>query len=119
MRCLARFTALSLLCVWAVAFGESQAQNGQWLHDTLKAGEGPAGQVPTKAFILDMNATGFVQGAWDAYADVGILCGSVTAGQTRQVVLNYLEAHPERWQEPAILSVRDALLQHFPCKSHK
>ena len=40
---------------------------------------------------------------------------NVTAGQMRDVVVKYLEIHPERRHLPAMMSIMTAAVQAFPC----
>ena len=43
--------------------------------------------------------------------------GGVTRGQTRQVVLHYLESHPERLHLSIRLLALEAMREAWPCKS--
>ena len=47
--------------------------------------------------------------------DFCIRTSGVTMGQSRAVVLRYLEIHPELRHQPAGLLVLQALMQAFPC----
>ena len=61
---------------------------------------------------------GFLQGVWYAAGYYSLKAHAVGAGvtvnQTCHVVGRYLDAHPERWHEPAVILVVDALNEAFP-----
>ncbi len=69
----------------------------------------------TKAdYLLAGNYLGYVQGVAEATASDYSLPSGVTADQLCRVVAKFLEKHPERWNEPASLLVRNALQEAFP-----
>lgn len=61
--------------------------------------------------------TGYVIGVFDVVD--GILACSpddVTVKQVKQVVFNYMKAHPEKWSNSADSSVVAALQSAWPCR---
>lgn len=70
---------------------------------------------PLDAFKMGGYA-GYVVGVWDTtvyyfYSDTNY---NVSKDQLCHVVGKYLDAHPERWNEPARALVTTAILQAFP-----
>jgi hypothetical protein len=73
---------------------------------------------------LQLVCSGYVSGVLDTLAIYrnllkrGIVClpGSVTMGEAKDVVVNWLRAHPEERQFTAAGSVTAALQETFPCK---
>jgi hypothetical protein len=63
-------------------------------------------------------AAGFVQGAGEM-GNRFLFCLPVdfTNAQLVGVVRSFLQDSPQRWREPAINLVRDALMTDFPCSS--
>jgi hypothetical protein len=43
---------------------------------------------------------------------------AVTVGQVRNIVVRYLEEHPEEWHYSSIVLVTNALDEAFPCEAH-
>jgi len=61
---------------------------------------------------------GYVTAVYDVYDLKGIICPdneNVTVGQVNAIVAKYLNNNPERWSEPALYLVADALKLAFPC----
>jgi len=69
------------------------------------------------SFYSDGFYTGYVSGVYDSYAGV-LFCptGSVSLGQVCDIVLKYLQDHPEVRNKPANEIVVDALKEVWPCK---
>lgn len=68
-------------------------------------------------------AAGYVVGVFDATEGV-LFCapkdkGGVSVLQVKQVVFNYMKAHPKQWNYSARNSVVAALRATWPCKDHK
>jgi hypothetical protein len=62
---------------------------------------------------------GYVLGSYDALSSRhGVCADSQTdAGRIATTVARYLQAHPQRWNEPAFTLVSDALTHAFPCQT--
>jgi hypothetical protein len=61
----------------------------------------------------------YVAGVHDTLDALGIVCAStsVSVGQVSAVVAKFVKENPERWDEPAVGLVSDALIKAFPCKA--
>ena len=60
---------------------------------------------------------GFIGGVYDA-CDGAFFCASPsdpTQGEIVSTVSKYLKENPERWNEPAVVLVVDALKEAYPC----
>ncbi len=57
---------------------------------------------------------GFNVGVYDATDHIYRGEENITRGQINKIVMIYLKAHPERWNEPAVDLVMDALKEAFP-----
>lgn len=62
---------------------------------------------------------GYVSGVFDAYSGVVFCAPNVTVGQVSALVVQYVNAKPERWTENGAVLVTDALKQAFPCPKKK
>jgi hypothetical protein len=60
---------------------------------------------------------GFIAGASDATFKKGIYCSpsDITYVQSNAIVANYLEKHPEKWNQPAVDIVVQAMQEVYPC----
>lgn len=65
-------------------------------------------------------ATGYVLGVLDFAQDVLVCMPTGDAGvgvrQAKQIVFNYMQKHPELWNQSADISVVNAVQEVFPCK---
>ena len=61
--------------------------------------------------------TGYIVGVFDTLSTV-MVCAPhrITIIQVKHVVYNYMQKHPESWDESADMSVTAALIQVWPCK---
>jgi hypothetical protein len=57
-----------------------------------------------------------VYDSWDLEQDLS-MCRLNVAGQVVAVVAQYVEAHPEKWEQPAALLVSQAILE--ACKKNR
>ena len=59
----------------------------------------------------------YLLGLIDAYANAGVLCPPEGVGnrQMEQIAFNYVRDHPEFWQYPMSVIIRDALAA-YACK---
>lgn len=72
---------------------------------------------------------GYITGAADGWTDAGeaatpphpMFCPppNVSTGDLRDVVLTYMQGHPERGKEAASFIVLSSLNEHFPCAETK
>lgn len=61
-------------------------------------------------------ASGYVIGVFDVVDGVTVCSpGDATVKQVKQVVFNYMKAHPEKWNNSADSSVVAALRSTWPC----
>jgi hypothetical protein len=106
----------------AVGHGNAQALRGdQFL--AMLSGE-RAHHVP--GFVNKANGMGYLQGVLDAYMvfstrDPGlrIYCmpaEGISVAQAREIVIKWLELHPNRLQEQARILIFHALADSFPCR---
>lgn len=110
------FLIFSTSVLFATASAAAPAEHdGEWLNRYLAAWDAPATERSHEDFMLGMTVAGYVNGVWDSLATEGTLCGTINVAQMTKLVLNYTNAHPERWREPAVLLVRDAFLAHYAC----
>jgi hypothetical protein len=74
---------------------------------------------PHTDYTRAMRYSGYVIGVYDALELTDQACtpGNTSVGQVNAVVAKFLTANPERWAEPAVLLVRDALTTAFPCRA--
>ncbi|MBM4053083.1 MAG: hypothetical protein FJ264_00110 [Planctomycetes bacterium] len=80
-------------------------------NDKAVAGQKEVDWLKTGLYI------GFVGGVYDA-CDGAFFCASPsepTQGEITAVVSKYLKEHPERWNEPAVVLIVDALKAAYPC----
>jgi hypothetical protein len=64
---------------------------------------------------------GYIVGVWDALSLSGAVCG-VEGFSTEQAVAvgrKYLGDHPERWNTPPVVLLRDAFTATFPCPARR
>ena len=102
------FTVFVLSCHSAFAMSGNDLIDG--MRSYLKAEKDY-----TKAdYLLAGNYMGYVQGVAEATVSVYSLPGGVTPDNLYHIVANYLEKNPQRWSEPAVHLVRNALLEAFP-----
>ena len=61
--------------------------------------------------------TGYVTGVYDSISSFDLVCGTtqVTTAQVTAIVAKFLKQNPERWNEPAVGLVAEALAKAFPC----
>ena len=113
-----RFLALSLVCI---ATGV-RAQTGEELRTELEYDEAAARKDGSIEHAYNAgHGVGFVVGEAFGLAAGGVLCfpNDIQAKQALAIVKNYLDAHPERWQEKSHYLIRDALLAVYACKRAK
>jgi len=69
----------------------------------------------TKAdYLLSGIYMGYVQGVAEATVPDYSLPSGVTPDDLYHIIANYLEKHPNKWNEPAANLVRSSLLEAFP-----
>ena len=67
---------------------------------------------------MELYWNGFVAGSEHVFQGLKYICPQgVTAGAVEQVVINYLQSHPEKWGEDPSLSVFYSMHELYPCKS--
>ena len=98
---------------------EAQFFTGATLMDEWKAFQrANAGQLQPSDTITDAikngHYMGFVMGVWNTANYYYVTPGGITGAQMFHVVGKYLEEHPQRWHESAVILVVDALNQAFP-----
>ena len=77
-----------------------------------------ANQKSPEANYADARAyMSYVEGVSDALQLQKVTCHTqdVTLGQLSEIVAKYLSSNPERWNEPAIFLVSDALRRVYSC----
>ncbi|MCJ7597981.1 MAG: hypothetical protein MUO41_05010 [Methyloceanibacter sp.] len=104
------FIGLLMLVVAGVnAHAEGYFDDGDTLYYTCREKEGdPFSQGA---------CLGTVSGAWDMMRALGYVCKvkGVTRAQAKDVVLKYLEDHPEKRKGPAVLNIILAMEAAFDC----
>ena len=70
------------------------------------------GYVMGVADMIDANSTLDISG----FSPICIPSETVTVGQLRRVVVKYLNSHPEKTHDPAVVLVVVALREAFPCQ---
>ena len=113
-------TVLTLIC-FPPELSHSAALNGDQLLKMLK-NEAESG---IEANVNRARAMGYVQGIQEAYLvmstrdpNLKIYClpaEGISNAQARDVVVRWLEAHPKRLSEPAMLLVFHALADAYSC----
>jgi hypothetical protein len=60
---------------------------------------------------------GFIKGVTDTTFKTGLYClpNNITTGKDDEMVANYLEKHPEKWNQPAVDIVVKAMQETYPC----
>jgi len=60
---------------------------------------------------------GFIKGVTDTTFNTGLYClsNNITTGKDDEMVANYLEKHPEKWNQPAVDIVVKAMQEAYPC----
>lgn len=89
------------------ASAAAQYMDGNRLYGRLQAGKRSDGAVE------EAIAIGYVTGVADASPNC--IPDEVTVGQLSKIILQYLEAHPEKRQLPAVTLVTTAISEKFPC----
>jgi hypothetical protein len=99
------FLLAAMLAIPASA--AAQFMDGNRLYGRLQAGKRSDGAVEGAI------ASGYVTGVADAYPNC--IPAGVTVGQLSDIILQYLEDHPEKRQLPAVTLVATAISERFPC----
>lgn len=88
--------------------------NGNDLKKILDEQEGGKGSFSEGVYA------GYVSGVSDAL-DGTVYCipSQTTIRQSNAIVKKYLEANPEKWNEPGSMLIVEALSKAFPCKRGK
>jgi len=123
--CLSVIGAVLIVTCVFVDLARAQALSGDQLLFMLK------GESSTK-YQTNVNryrAMGYIQGLLDSYTvfstrdpSLNIYClplKGVSSSQARKVIVKWLEEHPKRLKEQARILVFHALLEAYPCITHK
>lgn len=95
---------------------QAQFISGNKLVSLMREYEKASRDVPNTSYGDAGRFQGYVAGVHDAFGGVAFCTPPrTTNGQVEQVVVQYINAHPARWAEPANLLVVTALNQAFPC----
>ena len=106
---------LQILCISVSA----QFYNGHAMLPKMREfqkmtrGESNASQIEAAEFA------GYVLAVFDALsAGDNLICShsGVTQLQVTMIAINYINAHPKRWNEPACYIITAAFLEAFECK---
>jgi hypothetical protein len=111
-----------LVIIFIVLFAPmAEAQfSGQDLVDEWKAYQRVTSKSSGKRTdqVQAADYMGFLQGVWDTASYYDFTPHGAGKGMTVhdlcRLVGKYLERHPERWHEPAVILVMDALNEAFP-----
>jgi Rap1a immunity proteins len=118
-------TAIALVLVFLVGApvpGEPGVMDGNKLKEGLDNFEKMSRHTATNEEVFaHLGAQGYVAGVADSYEVLGVVCvpSKVTLGQLQDVVLKYLDAHPEGRHNIAASLVLKALTEAFPCGKAK
>ncbi|NLA42090.1 MAG: hypothetical protein GX874_11945 [Smithella sp.] len=103
-----------LLIVLVLGGSSAQAMSGHDLADGMKSYL-KAEQDYTKAdYLLAGNYMGYIQGVAEATVSDYSLPSGVTPDTLYKIVADYLQKNPGKWDKPAALLVRSALLAAYP-----
>ena len=60
---------------------------------------------------------GFIAGVTESTFNTGLYCppNNIENEQNYAIVANYLKKHPEKWTQPAVIIVLQAMKEAFPC----
>jgi hypothetical protein len=115
-----RKSILGLVVLLVLVFMQGQAEaqiTGNKLVEDMRAFEKENVNVTILEYMLSGRYQGYVAGVSDATADIlWQLKKNVNMGQIIAIVSKYIKNHPERWNEPAVVLVIDALKEVFPIK---
>ncbi len=117
------FVGFILICFTSnVAFAQDISHKGDQLLWGL-TGKETGGEV--RAAVCQTYYTGYLSGIIDSYGilsdvypKIKFICLSkqgISNDQASQIVIKYLQAHPERLHESARILIFDALADAFPC----
>jgi hypothetical protein len=123
-----RICVIGAILIAAGVFTDSaraQALSGDQLLFMLKGESSNSYQTNANRY----RAMGYIQGLLDAYTvfstrdqSLNIYCmplTGVSSSKARKVIIKWLEEHPQRLNEQARILVFHALLQAYPCITHK
>jgi len=82
----------------------------------MKGYEQSENEANVKNYASALAYNVFIRGVFDATHHMYYNINNVEPQQLCAVVTKYLKAHPERWNEPAVKLVIDALKEAFPKK---
>jgi hypothetical protein len=111
-----------LLVFLISSVADAEFHNGQKLVEDWKAYKMMSKPKPLKSPKLLQGMAhymGYVVGVIDSNYDVIFFPPDVTVEQLFKAVGMYLEVHPEKWQEPAVNLVLQALMEHLSSKESK
>ena len=109
-----RLLGIVLFTVFVLSCHSAFAMTGNDLSEGMKAYLKADKDYTNADYFLAGNYLGYVQGVAEATASDYSFPSDVTPDKLCHVVANFLEKHPERWNEPASNLVRNALRGSFP-----
>jgi Rap1a immunity proteins len=109
-----RKLGIVLFTVFIFSFHSAFATSGNDLIDGMRSYLKAEKDYTKADYLLSGNYMGYVQGVAEATVSDYSLPSGVTPDDLYHIVANYLEKHPNRWNEPAANLVRNALLEAFP-----
>lgn len=107
------------LCAALVTPTQAHFVNGNTLVTQMEEWRKAMKSSASTNIVSASSYSAFVSGIHDILEYNNVVCTNTntTARQVYSVVANYLDNHPQHWDEPAHALVTEALLTTFPCSN--